>query len=161
MPGYRAPRTGRRADRYADTCRRLCEARQHDSQQPVGGGSGSIAISRAPQRAPARKPASDSDGDSDGESAPDLAQLVNTLIERIAELSKPSIPVDIDLWDTKTIGAYLKRDIDVVRERIVCMPSFPSSIRIPNAKGQRMQPLWRAAEVISWAESFRNYKTAA
>jgi hypothetical protein len=54
----------------------------------------------------------------------------------------------------KTIAAYLKRDADVVRARLCCLPNFPAAIRLPNARGQRMHPLWKASEVIAWAESF-------
>jgi hypothetical protein len=82
------------------------------------------------------------------------------LVHKIAEAVRPSMPVEIDLWDVKTIAAYLKRDSAVVRERICCLPTFPAAIRIPNAQGQRMHPLWKASEVIAWAESFREHKTS-
>lgn len=83
------------------------------------------------------------------------------LAHKIAEAMRPAMPVEIDLWDVKTIAAYLKRDPAVVRERICCLPGFPAAIRLPNAKGQRMHPLWKATEVIAWAESYREHKTAA
>jgi hypothetical protein len=86
---------------------------------------------------------------------------IEELAHRIAEAVRPSLPIDIDLWDVKTIGAYLKRDPAVVRERICCLPTFPAAIRLPNIKGQRMHPLWKASEVIAWAESYREHKTAA
>lgn len=86
---------------------------------------------------------------------------IEEFARKIAEAVRPTLPVEIDLWDVKTIAAYLKRDTAVVRERIVCLPSFPAAIRLPNIKGQRMHPLWKASEVIAWAESHREHKTAA
>jgi hypothetical protein len=160
MTGY-GKRSTRAADRHADVCRRLCEARQHDSVQPeTAGGSPTAARtpSRSPATAKAKKDGGDDDG-GDGDGVPELAHLVNTLIERIAAMSRPAIPVEIDLWDADTIGSYLKRSASVVRERIVCQPSFPAAIRLPNSNGQRMHPLWKAREVINWAESYREHKT--
>lgn len=60
-------RTARQRERHAHVLHRLCEARQHDSEQPVGGGS-APAPARAPRtRRAARKPATGDDGDSEGE----------------------------------------------------------------------------------------------
>lgn len=84
---------------------------------------------------------------------------IEELANKIADAVRPAFPLDVDLWDVKTIASYLKRDAAVVRERICCLPSFPSAIRIPNAQGQRMHPLWKASEVVTWAESFREHKT--
>lgn len=82
------------------------------------------------------------------------------LIERMAEAfakhvpHQPLIPIEIDLWDMATIGAYLKRDPGTVRERLACLPSFPKAIRLPTTKG-RAQPLYNAREIIEWAQSYR------
>ena len=40
-----------------------------------------------------------------------------------------------------------------MRERITALPGFPQAIRLPvmGSKG-RGQPLWKAREVIAWAE---------
>lgn len=84
---------------------------------------------------------------------------IEELANRIAEAVSAPLPIDIDLWDVKTIAQYLKRDTAVVRERICCLPTFPAAIRLPNARGQRMHPLWKASEVIAWAESYREHKT--
>lgn len=85
---------------------------------------------------------------------------IEELAHKIAEAVRPTFALDVDLWDVKTIASYLKRDAAVVRERICCLPSFPAAIRIPNAQGQRMHPLWKASEVVAWAESFREHKTS-
>jgi hypothetical protein len=59
------------------------------------------------------------------------------ILEKLLEhLSKPApLPVAIDLWDTKMIGAYLKRSLDTVRDDIVTLPSFPRPIRLPLKSG--------------------------
>jgi len=80
------------------------------------------------------------------------------LIERLAaavseRISRP-IPVDIDLWDMETMAGYFKRSTSVVRERYACLPSFPKAIRLPSAKNGA-HPLYKADEVIKWAESFK------
>jgi hypothetical protein len=76
-------------------------------------------------------------------------KLIETLVER---MSKPMLPVSVDLWDTKHIGAYLKRSVDNVRKEIVCLPSFPRPVRLP-VHG-KAQALYKAREVIKWAESY-------
>ena len=81
------------------------------------------------------------------------------IADKLVAKLPPIIPLEINLWDVKTIAAYLKRTPSVVRECICCLPSFPAAIRLPNANGQRMHPLWRASEVIAWAESYRQTKT--
>ena len=81
-------------------------------------------------------------------------ELINKLAEALAKHFKPSIPLGIDLWDIATIGQYLKRDASVVRERIACLPDFPKAIRLPSTKG-RAHPLYKAAEIINWSESYR------
>lgn len=74
-------------------------------------------------------------------------------ITKIAELQSPHIPVTVDLWDSKHIGAYLKVSARQVTERYACKPDFPKAIRIPSA-GNRGHPRWRAREIIKWAESY-------
>jgi hypothetical protein len=70
----------------------------------------------------------------------------------LAKLSAPApLPAAIDLWDTANIAAYLKRSADRVRSDIVCLPTFPKAIRLP-VKGARA--LYKAREVIKWAESY-------
>jgi hypothetical protein len=77
------------------------------------------------------------------------SDLIQKLADAITKHIHAAIPIDIDLWDMATIGAYLKRSPAMVRERIACLPSFPKAIRLPTTTG-RAQPLYKATEVIAW-----------
>lgn len=81
----------------------------------------------------------------------ELSEMVSQIISNM----KPAIPIDIDLWDIATIAKFLKRNDAVVRERIACLPDFPKAIRLPSLKGLG-RPLYKAAEVIAWAEKYRD-----
>lgn len=65
--------------------------------------------------------------------------------------ARPVVPTAVDLWDTAHVAAYLKRSTDNVRKEIVVLPSFPRPVRLP-VHG-KAQALWKAREVIRWAES--------
>lgn len=79
--------------------------------------------------------------------------LIERLADAMAKHMTPPLPVAVDLWDIKTIAAYLKRAPDVVRNRIAVLPTFPKPIRLPAAtEGGRSNPLYKAREVIAWAE---------
>jgi hypothetical protein len=78
-------------------------------------------------------------------------ELLEKLLAKISAPA-PTIPIAIDLWDIASIAAYLKRDPQVVRERMACLPSFPKAIRLPTKTG-RAQPLYKATEVIAWTNS--------
>lgn len=82
-----------------------------------------------------------------------LIDRIAVAIESLALRARP-IPLSIDLWDVDTIALYLKRETRHVREKIVCMPEFPKSIILPSS-GPRF-PLWKATEVIAWAEAHRD-----
>jgi hypothetical protein len=79
-------------------------------------------------------------------------ELLEKLIAHLSMSQRPSLPVSIDLWDTRNIGAYLKRSLDTVRDDIVTLPSFPRPIRLPMRGTTRAQALYKAREVIAWAE---------
>jgi hypothetical protein len=84
--------------------------------------------------------------------------LIEQLTAAVAQLVRPAIPVDIDLWDMATIAHFLKRDPQVVRERMACLPSFPKAVRLPTmtaGKAGRSQPLYFAKEIIAWAKSYQ------
>jgi hypothetical protein len=84
----------------------------------------------------------------------DTTALLGKLAEAVAALARPAIPLSIELWDMATIALYLKRDAQVVRERMACLPTFPKAIRIPTKTG-RSQPLYNALEVIKWVQSYQ------
>lgn len=81
-------------------------------------------------------------------------ELMDKLATALAKHFKPALPIEIDLWDVATVAQYLKRDPASVRERITCLPDFPKAIRLPSKQG-RAHPLYKAAEVIDWAERYR------
>ncbi|MFM0663298.1 hypothetical protein [Paraburkholderia sediminicola] len=152
-------RAARNSNTLSERSRGPCASRGDLIETAAGGGSVD-APARAPRTAPATKKAKSDDDDGGDGDGPGLELLVAKLTERLAAMSRPALPVEIDLWDAGTIGQYLKRSTSLVRERVVCQPSFPAAIRLPNGNGQRMHPLWKAREVIDWAESHREHKTA-
>ncbi|WP_229261897.1 hypothetical protein [Duganella guangzhouensis] len=79
------------------------------------------------------------------------SQIIKQLVAAIEKLQRPALPVAVDLWDTSLVAAYLKRSVDNVRKEIIPLPSFPKPIRLPVAG--RAQALYRARDVIAWAES--------
>ncbi len=77
-------------------------------------------------------------------------ELLEKLACAIQKLQRPPLPVSIDLWDTEHLAAYFKRSESRVRTDIVCLPTFPRPVRLPVAG--RAQALYKAREVIAWAE---------
>lgn len=80
------------------------------------------------------------------------SSVLEQLVAALQQLNKPAIPIEVDLWDMAMIAAYLKRNVQVVRERMACLPDFPRAIRLPTSTG-RTQPLWKAKEIVAWASS--------
>lgn len=80
--------------------------------------------------------------------------LIEKLAQAVAVHITPAISPDIDLWDNTMIAAYFKRDPQVTRQTIACLPSFPKAIRLPTSR--KSQPLYKANEVIAWAEQFKD-----
>lgn len=76
-----------------------------------------------------------------------LAAILQKLTERI-------IPIEVDLWDTEHIAAYLKRSYSTVRDKVLPLPSFPKPIRLQTSNGTG-HPLYKAREVIRWAEGLQ------
>lgn len=93
----------------------------------------------------------------------DIETLANKVAEALLDRVRPTIPISIDLWDAKMIAAYLKRSERTVAERIAKLPTFPGPVRLP-AVGEKKRPesearsrlLWRAKDVIEWAEQYRD-----
>lgn len=63
-----------------------------------------------------------------------------------------NIPAEIDLWSARECGAYIKVSPRQVLERYAPLPEFPRPIRLPSVGGGRGRPLYKAREVIAWAE---------
>jgi hypothetical protein len=72
----------------------------------------------------------------------------------LQKLSEKTIPVEVDLWDTEHVAAYLKRSYTTVRDKIIVRPDFPRPIKL-NATQERSHPLYKAREVIRWAEGLQ------
>ncbi|BBB60247.1 hypothetical protein UNDKW_1974 [Undibacterium sp. KW1] len=80
--------------------------------------------------------------------------IIQKIAAAVVAQIKPAIPLSIDLWDISTIAQFLKRNESVVRERIACKPDFPPAIRLPTETGKRGHPLYKAKDVIQWAEKY-------
>lgn len=72
-----------------------------------------------------------------------LDQLVTKLVDAI---DTRCVPLDIALWDTEHLAAYLCYQPRVIREKVVTQYGFPQRIDIGNGR-------WKASEVIEWAMS--------
>jgi hypothetical protein len=83
----------------------------------------------------------------------DETELLAKLVEAMEKFQKPAIPLAVDLWDMAMVAAYFKRDPQVVRQNIACLPSFPKAIRLPTKA--KSHPLYNAKEVIEWAQQHR------
>lgn len=82
--------------------------------------------------------------------------LMTTLVQAVREAAR--IPVEVDLWDTAVIALYMKRKPAFIREQILPCPTFPAPIRLPSEG--RAHALYRAKEVIEWANSHQERKSA-
>lgn len=78
------------------------------------------------------------------------SEILIKLAEALEKIQRPVLPLSVDLWDTNGLAAYFKRSPSRVRSDIVCLPTFPRPIRLP-VEG-RSQALYKAREVIAWAE---------
>jgi len=84
------------------------------------------------------------------------SDLIARLAAELAKQLRPTLPIEIDLWDIATIATYLKRSESVVRERMACLPDFPKAIRLPSTRTVRGQALYRAKEIIQWATRYQD-----
>lgn len=84
---------------------------------------------------------------------------LDNLATAIAAKLRPAISLDIDLWSAEEIGLFFKRDPKHVRERLVYLPRFPAAIKIPVLGSKvKSRPLWRACEVVDWANLHQEKK---
>lgn len=77
------------------------------------------------------------------------------LLEQLVRLLRPEIPLEVDIWDAKTVAAFLKVAPRYVTERYALMDDFPTPFRLPSKNG-RGHPRWKAVEIIRWAEQYRS-----
>jgi hypothetical protein len=84
------------------------------------------------------------------------SDLIVRLAAELGKQLRPTLPIEIDLWDIATIATYLKRSESVVRERMACLPDFPKAIRLPSTRSVRGQALYRAKEIIQWANYYQD-----
>jgi hypothetical protein len=70
----------------------------------------------------------------------------------LAELRRPrpTIPLDVALWDADAVAAYLSVDRRYVLERLAVRSDWPRTIRLTD--GPKGSARWRAREVIAWAQ---------
>jgi hypothetical protein len=81
----------------------------------------------------------------------DEKEILKAILQKLTERS---IPIEVDLWDTEHIAAYLKYSYSTVRDKILPLPSFPRPISIRTVNGAGL-PRYKAREVIQWAESLQ------
>lgn len=84
----------------------------------------------------------------------ELAEALEALLKRL----QPHIPVTVDLWDAKTVAAYLKVAPRRVTEYYARLDDFPAPIRLPSATGGHGHPRWKAIDIIRWAEQHQEGK---
>lgn len=84
----------------------------------------------------------------------DAEKLMEKLVATLERLQKSALPVEVDLWDTPAVASYLKRSHNTTRDTIIIQPDFPRPIRLPG-RG-RSNPLFKAREVIAWAEGHQS-----
>lgn len=81
------------------------------------------------------------------------SDLIARLAAELAKQLRPTLPIEIDLWD---IATYIKQSESVVRERMACLPDSPKAIRLPSTRSMRGQALYRAKEAIQWAAQYQD-----
>ena len=83
---------------------------------------------------------------------------IEMLADTIAERMKPAIPISVALWSVNDIVAwsgYSRSTVDNMTKR----PDFPRAFRLPGLNGKGF-PKWKASEVLTWAEQFRDREAA-
>lgn len=74
-------------------------------------------------------------------------EMLQNIMKRLEERV---IPVEVDMWDTERIAAYMKLSYSTVRDKILTRPGFPRPHRLGSG---RAKPIYKATEVIAWTES--------
>ena len=84
------------------------------------------------------------------ENTPNIAGLLEGILTELRRAR-----VSDDLWTVDDIGAYLKRAPKTVYNKVVCLPNFPTAVRLPSGDSQSSRQLWVAKEVKAWAMRFK------
>lgn len=84
----------------------------------------------------------------------DQASLLAALQELVAQLKRPQVPAEDQLWTTEDIAEYLKLAVDTTERRVVTRPDFPAPLQ-PCDTGPRAAKRWFAIDVRSWARRNR------
>ncbi|MES1192665.1 MAG: hypothetical protein ABUS47_16510 [Steroidobacter sp.] len=92
------------------------------------------------------------DGGSDSAA---VVSLIERLAAELAARMPVQFPVDIDVWTSREVAAYLKCNPRQVLDRYAPMTSFPEAIRLPNGKGGFGNPKWHARDIVEWVEKFK------
>ncbi|MCM1128998.1 MAG: hypothetical protein NC211_03835 [Alistipes senegalensis] len=83
-----------------------------------------------------------------------LENLAAKLADAVIANAKSPIPIEHDVWDTKTIGQFLKCSEYQVRTRFACLPDFPKSTRLPLPNGGWSNRRWKAKEIMDWYNKY-------
>ena len=81
-------------------------------------------------------------------------QLGAAISQKVEEAR--SVPFPMDLWNIATIALVFKRTELQVRQYMVCRPDFPKAVRLPSRDAAKAQALYRPADVLAWADKFKD-----
>lgn len=80
----------------------------------------------------------------------DLDQLAAAIANHLPR----RIPFAVDLWSAAEVALYLKVTPRQVGDRYAKQEDFPRAIRLPTRGARRGHPLYRAADIVKWAEKY-------
>lgn len=80
----------------------------------------------------------------------DQASLLAALQDLVAQLKRPQVPAEDQLWTAEDIADYLKLSTDSTERRVVTRPDFPAPLQ-PCDTGPRAAKRWFAVDVRAWA----------
>lgn len=84
----------------------------------------------------------------------DQARLLAALQDLVAQLKRPQVPIEDQLWTAEDVADYLKLATDTTERRVVTRPDFPVPLQ-PCPTGKRAAKRWFATEVVAWAKKNR------
>ena len=80
----------------------------------------------------------------------DQASLLAALQDLVAQLKRPQVPAEDQLWSSEEIADYLRLATDTTERRVVTRPDFPPPLQ-PCDTGPRAAKRWFAIDVRAWA----------